>query len=38
MSQDDLDEGAPVYTPLELEELDAQDDADDLLHERCKQP
>jgi hypothetical protein len=35
---DDPDEGAPVYTPEELEELEAQDDADDLLRERCKQP
>jgi hypothetical protein len=38
LDPDDRDEGAPVYTAEELEELEAQDDADDLLRERCKQP
>jgi hypothetical protein len=35
---DDRDEGDPVRTAEELEELEAQDDADDLMKERCKRP
>jgi hypothetical protein len=38
LDPDDRDEGAPVYTAEELEELEAQDDAADLLRERSKRP
>jgi hypothetical protein len=39
LDRDDRDlEGEPVYTADELEELEAQEDADDLLRERSRRP
>jgi hypothetical protein len=38
LDPDDRDEGGPIHTAEELEELEAQDDADDLMKERCKRP
>jgi hypothetical protein len=35
---DDRDDGEPVRTAEQLEELEAQDDAADLMKERCKRP